>query len=372
MSVGQIGRVDTLDDYRLLGNSGLRISPFCLGTMTFGTDWGWGSDKAESRKMFELYLDRGGNFIDTASHYTHGTSETFLGEFISQRRSQLVLGTQYTISAASHDPNASGNHRKHMVQSLEESLKRLKTDYIDIFWLHCWEHTTPIEEVMRALDDLVRAGKILYTGIANTPAWKIAQGNTIAGLRGWTPFIGIQTEYNLTNRRAERDLMPMANDLGLGVLAASPLAGGVLSGKYNSRRGRAHPEVPLSLDQTSMRAPLNRTIGLVNARNLAIAAEVIRIAQEVGWTPAQVALSWIVQQAETASTMLGARSCQQLEENLKCLEVDLTVTHMFQLDAISRIPQDTLHSYNSYISCHGIQRTVGDGARILNLRDRRE
>lgn len=189
-----------LNHFRLLGNSGLRVSPLCLGTMTFGTDWIIGADKAESRNMFDLYIERGGNFIDTANNYAKGTSETFLGEFIGDKREQLVLATNYSLNTRPGDPNAGGNHRKNLIQSVEASLKRLQTDYIDLYWLHCWEFRTPIEEVMRALDDLVRAGKILYLGISDTPAWKTAQANTLAKLSGWTPFVALQTEYNLSER----------------------------------------------------------------------------------------------------------------------------------------------------------------------------
>jgi aryl-alcohol dehydrogenase-like predicted oxidoreductase len=217
--------------YKLLGNSGLRVSELCLGTMTFGEDWGWGSSEEESRKVYDAFLDAGGNFIDTANIYTSGTSERLLGEFLHGQREHIVLATKYTNAAPGTDPNAAGNHRKSMVQALEASLKRLKTDYIDLYWLHIWDQITPIEEVMRAFDDLVRQGKILYAGVSDIPAWVVAKGNTLAALRGWTPFVGLQIEYSLIERTPERELLPMAADLGLGVTAWSPLAGGVLTGK---------------------------------------------------------------------------------------------------------------------------------------------
>src|ERR1700683_347429 len=218
-------------NYRLLGNSGLRVSEAALGTMTFGDDWGWGAAKEESRKVYDAFREAGGNFIDTANFYTNGTSESFLGEFMEGHRQSAVLATKYTMSMPGADPNAGGNQRKNMMQAVEASLKRLRTDYIDLYWVHIWDQITPIEEVMRAFDDLVRQGKILHAGVSDMPAWVIAKANTLAELRGWTPFVGLQVEYSLIERTPERELLPMAADLGLGVTAWSPLAGGVLTGK---------------------------------------------------------------------------------------------------------------------------------------------
>jgi len=219
--------------YRLLGKSGLRVSEAALGTMTFGDEWGWGSPKAEAQRIYETYREAGGNFIDTANFYTSGTSERFLGEFIKGHRDSVVLATKYSNAAPGDDPNAAGNHRKSMMQALEASLKRLQTDYIDLYWVHIWDGITPVEEVMRGLDDLVRQGKVLYVGISDAPAWWIAQANTLAELRGWTQFVGLQIEYSLAERTVERELIPMSKALNLGVLAWSPLAKGVLSGKYH-------------------------------------------------------------------------------------------------------------------------------------------
>ncbi len=219
--------------YRLLGNSGLRVSEAALGTMTFGDDWGWGTAKDEARKVYDAFREAGGNFIDTANLYTNGTSESFLGEFMEGHRQSVVLATKYTNAFPGTDPNAAGNQRKNMMQAVEASLKRLKTDYIDLYWVHIWDQITPVEEVMRGLDDLVRAGKVLYTGISDAPAWWIAQANTLAHLRGWSPFVGLQIEYSLIERTVERELIPMAKALNIGVTAWSPLAGGVLTGKYH-------------------------------------------------------------------------------------------------------------------------------------------
>src|ERR1700681_1634693 len=219
--------------YRLLGKSGLRISEAALGTMSFGDEWGWGSPKDEAQRVYETYREAGGNFLDTANFYTNGTSERFVGGFIQGHRESVVLATKYSNATPGNDPNAAGNHRKSMMQALEASLKRLQTEYIDLYLVHIWAGITPVEEVMRGLDDLVRQGKVLYLGISDAPAWWIAQANTLAELRGWTQFIGLQIEYNLVERTVERELIPMAKAMDLGVLAWSPLAKGVLSGKYH-------------------------------------------------------------------------------------------------------------------------------------------
>jgi aryl-alcohol dehydrogenase-like predicted oxidoreductase len=196
--------------YKLLGKSGLRVSELALGTMTFGEEWGWGASKEESRHIFEAYVAAGGNFIDTANRYTEGTSEKFVGEFVAPERDKFVVATKYTLFMRRNDPNAAGNQRKNMVQSLEASLKRLGTDYVDLYWVHAWDFMTPVEEVLRALDDMVRAGKILYVGISDTPAWVVSQANMLAELRGWTRFVGLQLPYSLIERTPERELLPMA------------------------------------------------------------------------------------------------------------------------------------------------------------------
>ena len=243
--------------YRLLGKSGLRVSEAALGTMTFGDELEWGSPKAEAEKVYETYREAGGNFIDTANFYTGGTSETFVGEFIKGHRDSVVLSTKYSTAAPGNNPNAAGNHRKSMMQALEASLKRLQTDYIDLYWVHIWDGITPVEEVMRGLDDIVRQGKVLYVGISDAPAWWIAQANTLAELRGWTQFIGLQIEYSLMERTVERELVPMAKALNLGVLAWSPLAKGVLTGKYHGE-GKADGARLTNDDYSQTRARCNR------------------------------------------------------------------------------------------------------------------
>lgn len=346
-----------LTDYRLLGKSGLRVSPLSLGTMTFGTDWNWGSDKEESRKVFDLYVERGGNFIDTADAYTNGTSETYLGEFMASRREQLVIATKYSCNTRQGDPNAGGNHRKNMIQSVEASLKRLKTDYIDLYWLHIWDFLTPIEEIMRAFDDLVRAGKVLYIGISDAPAWKVSQANTIAELRGWTPFIGLQIEYNLLERTVERDLTPMAQELNIGVVPWSPLGGGVLTGKYN----KTQPQDANTNQETSSRKEFNQTFGKLTDRNLKVAEEVQKIATEIGRSPAQVALNWLLQKPGVISPILGARTIGHLEDNLQCLDFVLSPEHMAHLDEVSKIELGFPHDF---LSSDMVKNVVNGGANI--------
>ncbi|AXX30624.1 aldo/keto reductase [Actinosynnema pretiosum subsp. pretiosum] len=327
----------TLDTYRLLGRSGLRVSPLALGTATFGAEHGWGAEKDAARQLFDAYVERGGNFIDTANTYTDGTSERWLGEFTRSTRESLVLSTKYTTLRRPGDPNSAGSHRKSVVASLESSLRRLGTDHVDLLHLHVWDFTTPVEEVLRALDDLVRQGKVLHAAISNAPAWEVSRMQAIADLRGWSPLVALQVEYNLANRAAERDLIPMARAMGLGVTPYSPLAGGLLTGKYG-RGGAAD----------SAREGFNAALGLVTERNLAIAEEVGRVAGELGRSPAQVALAWTLGNPAVVAPVLGARTPAQLADNLGALEVELTAEHLARLDEVSRIelgyPHDLLAS----------------------------
>jgi aryl-alcohol dehydrogenase-like predicted oxidoreductase len=322
--------------YKLLGKSGLRVSELCLGTMTFGEDWGWGASKEESRKVYDAFLEAGGNFIDTANVYTNGTSEKLLGEFMAGHRDRVVLATKYTNAAPGNDPNAAGNHRKSMMQAVEASLKRLKTDYIDLYWLHIWDQITPIEEVMRAFDDLVRQGKILYAGVSDMPAWVIAKANTLAELRGWTPFVGLQIEYSLIERTPERELLPMAAALGLGVTAWSPLAGGLLTGKQLEPGGTKDSRQ----DNPSMQQYVKS-----NARKEAVTREVMAVAREIGHTPAQVALAWLRQRPEPVIPIIGARKLSQVKDNLACVGVNLAPAHVERLNAVSRIELGFPHDF---------------------------
>ncbi|NUS44933.1 MAG: aldo/keto reductase [Mycobacteriaceae bacterium] len=332
----------SLDTYRLLGRSGLRVSPMALGAMTFGTDWGWGADKAEARRIFETYTARGGNFIDTASQYTNGTSEEWLGEFAAAERESLVLATKYSSARRLADPNSGGNHRKSMVASVESSLRRLRTDYLDVLYVHMWEGLTPVAEMLRGLDDLVRAGKVLYLGISNTPAWQVSRMQTVAELRGWSPLIALQVEYNLVERTAERDLMPMAQEMGLGVVAWSPLAGGVLTGKYD-RADVADPSTA-SAAGTS-RKNLVVANGSLTERAVAIADVVAAVADELGATPARVALAWTLRNPALTASILGARTARQLEDNLGALTLPLEDGHVARLERATAVELGYPHDF---------------------------
>lgn len=313
--------------YTLLGSSGLRVSELCLGTMTFGTDWGWGADETESRKQFEVFAAAGGTFIDTANNYTDGTAERFVGELVAADRDRFVIGTKYSLNTRPGDLNAGGNHRKSLVRSLDASLRRLGTDYVDVLWLHAWDYLTPPEEVMRALDDQVRAGKVLYLGVSDTPAWLVSRMNTIAELRGWTPFTALQVEYSLVQREVERELLPMARGLGLGVTTWGPLGAGLLTGKYDRRKPSREP----------------RRLAEADPARLDVAEAVVDVAAELGVPPSQVALAWL--RARGVVPLLGARTAAQLEANLGCLEVTLPEDQLRRLDDVSRVPLGFPHDF---------------------------
>ncbi len=314
--------------YYLFGTSGLRVSEISLGTMTFGEEWGWGSAKDEARKIYDAYREAGGNFIDTANVYTNGTSETFLGEFLAGHRDEVVLATKYTNAFPGKDPNAGGNHRKNMMRAVEASLKRLKTDYIDLYWLHVWDQLTPVEEVMRAFDDLVRQGKVLHAGVSDAPAWWIAQANTLADLRGWSAFIGLQIEYSLIERSVERELVPMAKAFNLGLVAWSPLSGGVLTGKYDGTqsKGEARYTNPDSEQFMPDRARTERIVPAVR-----------KVSKETGRSLAQVALAWLRYRDIPVIPIIGARKLSQLHDNLESLTLTLAPEQLKALDEASRI-----------------------------------
>lgn len=318
--------------YRLLGNSGLRVSEAALGTMTFGEDWGWGTAKDEARKVYDAFREAGGNFIDTANLYTNGTSESFLGEFMQGHRQSVVMATKYTNSVPVTDPNAAGNQRKNMMQSVEASLKRLRTDYIDLYWVHIWDQITPVEEVMRGLDDLVRQGKVLYVGISDAPAWWIAQANTLAGLRGWSAFVGLQIEYSLIERSVENELVPMAKALNLGLTAWSPLSGGVLTGKYHGHSSTDGNREPGRMSSDMMKAFMPE-----QERADRIVATVKGVADETGRSMAQIALAWLQYRPVPVIPILGARKLSQLHDNLASLELTLSTDQLKTLDEASRI-----------------------------------
>ena len=334
----------SLTHYRTLGRSGLRVSPLSLGTMTFGTDWGWGADELEARRIFDLYVERGGNFIDTANFYTGGSSEALLGRFVAGQRDRLVLATKYSLNMHPGDPNGGGNHRKSLMRGVEASLKRLGTDYIDLLYLHIWDDTTPVDEVMRGFDDLVRAGKILYAGISDTPAWQVARMQTLADLRGWAPLVALQIEYSLVQRTVERDLVPMADALGLGVTAWSPLGMGVLAGKYDRASLKAGDRDATGVTGTRQQVALSHD--MLSDRNLHIADTVRTMAGSMGRSSAQVALAWLLQRpGHGAIPIVGARTLAQFEDNLGALDVHLDAGQLQQLDAASAVALGFPHDF---------------------------
>lgn len=309
--------------YKLLGRSGLKVSELCLGTMGFGTESGWGADKELSFRIMERFGEAGGNFLDTANRYQNGTSEKIIGEFLTQQdRDYWVLATKYSLYDNQSNPNASGNSRKNMMRSVEASLKRLQTDFIDVLYLHIWDWLTPVDEVLRGLDDLIRQGKITYAAISDTPAWMVSKANTLAELMGWSQFIALQVEYSLLQRTPERELIPMAKHFGMTVTPWAPIAGGALTGKY------------LLGDKGRIKEGSNR----LNENSERITREVMAIADEAGVQPAHVALKWTMQQGFSSIPIVGATKLAQLEENLQTIDLVLTEEQLKRLDKASSIP----------------------------------
>ncbi|WP_341770245.1 aldo/keto reductase [Actinomadura darangshiensis] len=314
------------------------MSELFLGAMTFGENWGWGASLDECRKMIDMYADAGGNVIDTANNYTDGASEQIVGELLRTRRDRFVLSSKYTLTLDPADPNASGNHRKSLRRLLDQSLSRLNTDRIDLLWVHIWDSLTPIEETMRALDDAVRAGKVLYVGISDTPAWVVSRANTLAALRGWSPFIGIQVPYSLVQRDIERELLPMADELSLSVAAWSPLGAGRLTGKFT----RGSDGGPSRTDRDD-----------VSERDLTIAREVDAVADDLGVTSSQVALAWTMAHRPSVHPIVGARRLEQLSDNLAATDVALPDEALRRLDEAGAIelgfPHDFIASTRNFV-----------------------
>jgi len=323
-----------LDTYYLLGRSGLRVSPLGLGTMTFGTEWGWGSPADTARAIFTRYLEAGGNFVDTADGYTNGKSEELLGQFIQERRCRdsVVLATKFTFSGQKRNPNAGGNGRKNIHRALEASLRRLQTDYIDLYWLHAWDTVTPVEEVVETLADLVRAGKVRHFGLSDTPAWYLARAQTLAELRGGARVAALQLEYSLVERNIEHEHVPAAIELGMGICPWSPLASGFLTGKY--RRGVAGAEGEGRL--ATVRASGNPVFEKSTDRNWSVLDVLLQVARAVERSPAQVALNWITRRPGVVSTLIGATSLKQLEDNLGALDFDLPAKAVARLEEVGR------------------------------------
>ncbi len=332
--------------YKLLGPSGMRVSEICLGTMSMGDAWGFGADEKESHRILDAFAAGGGNFIDTANKYHEGQTEEIIGGYLGPDRDRWVVATKYTLAMRSGDPNSAGNSRKNMRESVEASLRRLQTDYIDLLWVHAWDYATPVEEVMRGLDDLVRAGKVNYVGVSDAPAWIASQANTTAMLRGWSPFVALQTQYSLIERTSERELLPVADAFGLAVAAWAPLGGGVLTGKYS--RSSTPPD-------DSKRAASNQA--RLTDRNLAIAREVDAVADEIGATSGQVAAAWVRHRDARVIPIVGVRTVDQLDDILGCLDVELAADQLARLDHLSRI--DLGFPYSLLTSPEG-QMVYGD------------
>ena len=347
--------------YKLFGRSGLRVSEICLGAMTFGEAWNWGASQQETAGIVDLFLERGGNFIDTANAYTNGESESFLGEILQGRRQEVVLASKYTLAMQPENPNAAGNHRKNLVESLDASLKRLRSDYLDVYWVHAWDAFTPVEETMRALDDQVRAGKVLYVGISDAPAWWVARANTLAEWKDWSPFLGLQLQYSLIERTIEREFLPLAKALDLAVCAWSPLAGGALTGKYLDKQKD---------EGRGARYDVSELSGLLKVheeRNVAIVQTLVELAEAEGRKPHQLALNWLRngERGVPVIPIVGARSQDQLKDSLEILDFELSAETLAKLDEVSQIdlgfPHDFLESVAGVV--YGEKREAIDNHR---------
>lgn len=322
-------------NYKILGKSGLRVSELCLGTMSFGENWGFGADEETSHQVMDAYAEGGGNFLDTANKYHNGETEEIVGSWLKPHRHEFVVATKYTLAMNHDDPNTAGNHRKNLARSVEMSLKRLNTDYIDLLWVHAWDHLTPMQETLRALDDLVRSGKVLYVGISDTPAWVVSASNAIAELRGWSAYAGLQIEYSLLERTPERDLLPMADHYDMSVACWAPLGGGVLTGKY-TREGA-------QID--SKRSDANTSRGRTNDHNLDIARAVDAVADELGCSSAQVATAWVSAQSYGCIPIVGARKVSQIKDTLGAAEITLSKKQLDTLDKVSHIEPGFPHEF---------------------------
>ncbi len=356
--MSDVSNINGMSEYFLLGRSGLRVSPLCLGTMTFGTEWGWGSPIEAAEAIFDRYLEVGGNFFDTADGYTGGRSEEMLGQFMKAKgnRDRVVLATKFTFNAFKGDPNAGGNSRKNMMRALEASLKRLQTDYIDLYWLHAWDMLTPVDEVMSGLNDLVSAGKIRYVGLSDTPAWYLARAQTLAELRGWAPICALQLEYSLVERNIEREHVPAALQLGMGICPWSPLASGLLTGKYKRSAGGFEGDGRLKITEQSP----NPVFHKFSERNWRIVDVLLDVAKKLGRSPAQVALNWATKRPGMTSTIIGATKLEQLDDNLRALEFEIPADLSAKLEEIGR--PETVFPYVFFDTT--IQSNIRGGTQV--------
>ena len=340
--------------YRLLGKSGLRVSEICLGTMSFGSNWGFGADEGESHRVLDVFAEAGGNFLDTANKYHNGETEQIVGKWLWGRRDRNVVATKYTLAMDHGDINSAGNQRKNLVRSVEASLKRLQTDYIDLLWVHAYDDQTPFEETLRALDDLIRSGKVLYIGVSDTPAWVVSASNVLAEMRGWSAYAGLQIEYSLLQRTPERDLLPMAEHFGMSILAWAPLAAGVLTGKYTRD----------DVTKDSLRAAANAARGRTSEKNLAIAALVDQIADELKVTSTQVAVAWVMAQGYRFIPIVGARTVAQIQDTLGAVNVTLDAHMRERLQSASAIEPGFPHDF---LASQGVQDMVKTESRTRLL-----
>lgn len=351
-------QIDALTDYRLLGKTGLKVSPLTLGAMSFG----WGADREAAKQIFDRYLEAGGNIIDTADMYSNGESEAWLGDFIqeSRTRDQVVLSTKFSFNALPGNPNAGGNGRKNIHRALDGSLKRLKTDYIDLYYLHAWDTVTPVEEVMATLNDLVRSGKVLHIGFSDVPAWYAARAQTIAELRGYERLSALQLEYSLVSRNLEREHLPLARELGIAICPWSPLASGFLTGKYQRTSGGLKGEGRIKDIQGSGNPVMEK---FTSERNWKILDGLVAVSNEIGKTPSEVALNWVANRPGIYSTLIGASKLQQLEANLKSLDFELPDATRKKLDELSKREETELDHFFGPV----LQGMINGNARVRKL-----
>lgn len=348
----------SFQEYVTLGRSGLRVSPLSLGTMTFGTEWGWGNEEKDSRAIFDRYLEQGGNFLDTADGYTAGHSEELVGKFVAEGklRDRVVIATKFTFNEQPGNPNAGGNGRKNIYRAVEGSLRRLKTDYIDLYWLHAWDTVTPVEEVISTFNDLVREGKVRHYGFSNTPAWYVARAQTLAEKEGKERLIALQLEYSLVERNIEREHVPVAQELGIAICPWSPLASGLLSGKY--KREGSSGTGDGRLEKTKSEA--NPVFRKFSDRNWRIVERLVDVAKQIGKTPAQVALNWVATQPGITSTIIGATKISQLDDNLNSLDFAIPADLRRRLDEVSAL--EPVHPYIFFSDA--IQSMIAGGTTV--------
>jgi aryl-alcohol dehydrogenase-like predicted oxidoreductase len=351
--------IPSLTDYSLLGRSGLRVSPLCLGTMTFGTEFGWGSPRETAHRLLDRYLEAGGNFVDTADFYTGGTSERIIGEYLadSGRRDDIVLATKFTLASPTANPNAGGNGRVHAIRALEASLRRLRTDHVDLYWLHAWDTVTPVEEVVRTLDLLVRSGKVRHVGLSDVPAWYFARAQSLAAQHGLEPICALQLEYSLVERTIEREHVPAAIELGAAICPWSPLASGLLTGKYTRDGVAARGEGRFAAVQGAGMPIFDK---FLTERNWAMVGVLRGVARELGRSPAAVALAWITRRPGVGSTLIGATKPTQLEECLGALETEIPDELAARLEAASR--PEPAHPYFFFDAA--MRRDLVGGPRV--------